>query len=355
MDCRTWLLLAALMAVGGTGCITQHHNSISDKTTTEIWTPLSVFKKEAKKKPQVETCLKGGDFAEKDSFSARLSAAEKEQKLVQARKAYQQALDEEPSNVQALAGLARVYVHLKDYDKAQAAYDRALKQHPKNSLLWFEQGQCHHKQKLFGKAADAFRKAADADPENRDYAKHLGLALAQAGRTQESVQVLSKLYGEAQGHYKVALILERLDEPDQARQQLQLALQRDPMLQPAHQMLARLNGGAAPPANMGPAGTGVPLPPAFSSDNMPPSPQLPPLPTAKSPAPASLPKSTAATPAHVAGQSAFVAKPVMPAPAPIPNIVNPMVMPGAPIPYSTGASFSESLAPRTASLGFKAE
>lgn len=348
-------MLAALMAVGGTGCITQHHNSISDKTTTEIWTPLSAFKREAKKKPQVETCLKGGDFAEKDSFSARLSAAEKEQKLVQARKAYQQALDEEPSNVQALAGLARVYVHLKDYDKAQAAYDKALKQHPKNSLLWFEQGQCHHKQKLHGKAADAFRKAAEADPENRDYAKHLGLALAQAGRVQESVQVLSKLYGEAQGHYKVALILDRLDQPDQARQQLQLALQRDPMLQPAQQMLAKLNGGAAPPANNGPAGNNSPLPPAFISDHLPPSPSIPSSPATKLQSPPRLSKSTVAMPDYVQGQSAFLAKPAMPAPGPIPNIVNSVLVPGSAIPSSPGSNLGASQEPRAASLGFKAE
>jgi tetratricopeptide (TPR) repeat protein len=246
MDCRKLLLLAAGLALSTTGCITQQTNPVTGETITKVWTPLTLFQKEPKRVPKAETCVTAAKTLEQQAEVPQLTRDQKEDKLDQARKAYQQALEIDPRHTQALAGLARVYMQLKDVDRAMSTYEKALKDDPKNGELWFEQAKCHVRQKKFDQAIDGFRKAHEAKPENRTYARHLGLCLARSNRSQEAVQVLAKLHGEAQAHYEVALMLKHLDQTEQARHHTQLALQRDPMLVAAQHLLAQFDGGQAP-------------------------------------------------------------------------------------------------------------
>lgn len=264
MDCRKWLVLAVGLTLGGAGCVTQQQNSLSDKTTTTVWTPLSMFQKETKRMPKVETCLEGGQMLEKQAMSDKLSAPDKEEMLNRARKAYQQALDTEPNNPQALTGLAHVYADLLQADRALETYEKAVKVNPKNARVWAELGRCHFQQNHYDKASEAFQKAVDTDPDERAYAKHLSLSLAMAGREKESIQVLTKLYGDAQAHFKYALILKKLEQPEKARQHLETALQRDPMLRPAEQLLAQLTPGA--PRSFAPAADGPIVNISFKGD-----------------------------------------------------------------------------------------
>jgi Tfp pilus assembly protein PilF len=293
------------LLVGAAGCVTHHQGACSETPTTTIWTPLALFQKDAKRLPKVETCLKGGATLEGDALSDKTTPEQKENLLVRARKAYQQALQIEPENAEAIAGLARVYASLQEHDKAVATYDKALKRHPKNGKIWFEYGKFHCKQKQYDKAADAFRKARENDPENREYGRHLGLCLARAGRPQEAAQVLGKLHGEARAHYEVALMLKSLNKTDQAREYAQTALRHDPMLVPAQHLMGQLTPGAGPPvqnAYQPPppvpapgapyASSYLPPPPPpvapntqFSGSYPPPAPAVPTTPNAGSPIP----------------------------------------------------------------------
>jgi tetratricopeptide (TPR) repeat protein len=203
--------------------------------------------------PQVKTCLEGGQMLEKQAFADHLDAMEREQLLDRARKAYQQALEIEPGNAQAQICIAHIYSRLNQFDKALATYDRAIKQHPKNAEVWAGLGQCYFEQHSFTKAADAYRKALDIDPEERAYAKHLALNLALAGQDQESLQVLTKLYGsETQAHYKFAIIMKQLDRRDEARRHLEITLQHDPLFRAAEQLLAQMTGNVAPSDQVNP-------------------------------------------------------------------------------------------------------
>jgi tetratricopeptide (TPR) repeat protein len=248
MDCRKWFVLVAGLLLSSTGCITEQKNALSDRTMTTVWTPLSMLQKETKRTPQVKTCLEGGQMLEKQALADHLNAMEREELLDRARKAYQQALDIEPGNPQAQIRLAHIYVQLSRFDKALATFDRAIKQHPKNAEVWAGLGQCYFEQHSFTKAADAYRKALDHDPDERTYAKHLALNLALAGQEQESLQVLTKLYGgETQAHYKFAIMMKQLNRPEEARRHLEITLQRDPLFRPAEQLLAQMTPKAVPP------------------------------------------------------------------------------------------------------------
>jgi len=271
MDCRKGLLLAAGLALGAAGCVTQYQD-FNDNTVTTVWTPWQWLQKEGRRKPQVETCLQWGAAMEKKAATEDLTAAQKEEALQRARKAYQEVLASEADNAKALLGLARIYASLSDYGKAQATFDKATKLRPNDALVWSELGMYHFRQKHYDRASEAFRKATEFDPDDRTYSKLLSTSLALAGRDQDSIKVLTQIYGsESKAHYKFAIIclLKQVDQPDKARYHLKVALEKDPMLRPADQLLTQLNQGTAPAAP-----TTITLPP-------PPTPAtLPTLPTA---------------------------------------------------------------------------
>jgi tetratricopeptide (TPR) repeat protein len=280
MDCRKWLPLAAGLVLGVTGCVTEQQD-FNNKTRITVWTPWSMFQKESKREPQVETCLKAGEVLETQAETDKLDATAREEILERARKAYQQALEYDANNVGALAGLARIHASLHEFDRAQAAYDKALKLHPKDAQVLAEVGLFYFRQKQYDQAADSYRKAMEANPNERAYAKHLSLNLALAGREHDCVEVLTKLYGPAQAHFDYALLaLKALNQPDAARHHLQQVLRHaapsDKSFLAAQLLLAQLNqgnsafiGGApalppAPAAPTLPAADGAPTQPAAS-------------------------------------------------------------------------------------------
>ena len=85
-----------------------------------------------------------------------------------------------------------------------------------------------------------FKMAADLDPDNRRYGKTLGLSLAWAGRYEDSMVYLKKHLGEAEAHYNLAQLLHHKKDDEASKHHLRLALQANPKLTSAHEMLASL-------------------------------------------------------------------------------------------------------------------
>jgi tetratricopeptide (TPR) repeat protein len=117
------------------------------------------------------------------------------------------------------------------------------------------------RQKQWEPALAHLKEASDLDPENRSYETTYAYTLARAGKWQESYQAFCKLGTPAEAHYNLARMLHHLQQDDASREHLALALQADPNLASARQMLASLSGtgvrqasmpdnlGAAPPAS----------------------------------------------------------------------------------------------------------
>jgi tetratricopeptide (TPR) repeat protein len=196
--------------------------------------------------PKAKTCIEYGKFREDEARAPGRTQAEQQALLDQARKMYQLALQQEPKNPQAGQALARLYARQGDHERAVAAYQKAIKYHPKEVSLYGELGMCHARQKEWEPALKALRKAHDLDPENRQSAHNLGFCLARAGRFDESLALLQKTDGEAKAHYNLARMLHHMQQDDLSRQHVQAALQKDPHLVPAHQLLAQLNGSPTP-------------------------------------------------------------------------------------------------------------
>jgi len=150
--------------------------------------------------------------------------------LAAARNEYQQALTAEPTNRDALLGLAAVEMRAQRYDVAEAYYQRLLRAdprdphanagmlalraqqvdpvlsesrvktllaaNPESSVLYFTLGNQLAQQGRWPEAQQAYFKAHTADPENPDFAFNLAVSLDQLRQP-----------GLALEHYRRALAL----------------------------------------------------------------------------------------------------------------------------------------------------
>jgi tetratricopeptide (TPR) repeat protein len=199
------------------------------------------------------TCVAFGDFRVRESQSPGHSLEDQRQMRVEAKQAYGQALEIEPSCVEAYRGLAQVYSADEDYELAIGAYNAALRITPRDAKLWFELGMMRSRRKQWDPAIDALGHAAELEPENRQYANVLGFCLARAGCYEQSLACFSRVLGAARAHFNVSRMMVHDGHLDAAKQQLQLALQKEPKLIEARELLAQLERPAAAPPPAGSA------------------------------------------------------------------------------------------------------
>ncbi len=154
---------------------------------------------------------------------------------------YTKALELEPKNVPALLSTARLYA--KQGQDAQAAdfFTKAIAVTPEASS-YNELALVHQK---LGKSADAqaaVQKAIELDPTNARYRNNLASMLVSGGRSDEAVKQLEQVFPPAIANYNVAYLHFSNSNIAGAQQHLQLALQADPNLQQARDLMDKLGG-----------------------------------------------------------------------------------------------------------------
>jgi tetratricopeptide (TPR) repeat protein len=190
-----------------------------------------------------------GDLRARAAVDPKATPAQARQFREEARLSYQKALEVDPAHSPAYVALARLQASGGDQAGAVRLYQKALQMDERPAVVWAELGTCQARLKEWAPAAASFGKASERDPSNRQYGNMLGFALARAGRNDEALACLVRHNGEAQGHYNMARVLEHTKQPDQARRCLEIAVARDPKLEPAQVLLAQMDGqpaGGAP-------------------------------------------------------------------------------------------------------------
>lgn len=195
-----------------------------------------------KRVPQASTCVAFGDFNLRASADGEHTAAQREQLLDQARRAYQQALKTDPKCREAYVGLTRAYERMGDHARAVETYHAATTAFPGDAAFRFELGMCHARKKEWDAALDAMNAALAIDAENRTYGNMLAYTLARAGRFDDSFAAFQRLTGDAQAHYNVARMLHHVGQDGPARDHLAKALAAEPAFAPARDLLAALDG-----------------------------------------------------------------------------------------------------------------
>ena len=261
MDCHKLLSWGLAAAMGAAGC--QHAKAPSGgappapsysplaSTTTRVTadgTPIKPAPELPKRQPKPETCVAYATFRSEEARAPSCPPADRQQFREQARLAYQQAIQIDPKHVPAYLGLARLYADTEDTAHAVETYQKGIKAVPKEAALWYELGLCQGRRKEWGPALESLRKAAELQPENHQFANALGYGLARVGQYDEALACFQRVNGEGRAHYKLARMLEHMGQKDLARRHLELALEKDPRLTEAQDLLREIDGQGVKPA-----------------------------------------------------------------------------------------------------------
>ena len=117
---------------------------------------------------------------------------------------------------------------------------------PNEPAVWEMQGNYFSRTKEWDAAIECLTRATQLAPDNKDYQKKLGFALARSGRIDEGYAMLTRCMGEAEARYNIARMLQHLEQPMACRWYLQMALQADPNYEPAREALTALTTDGTP-------------------------------------------------------------------------------------------------------------
>jgi tetratricopeptide (TPR) repeat protein len=229
-------VLAALSLTLGSGCVATQPTSPSTPADPPPHATVQKASDGPKRPPLPGTVVALAIIKERDAD--RCKDPTQQMKLYdEARQYFQEALKIDAKYRDAIQGLARVYTRLEDFPHALDIYQKALDKTPQDHGLWFDLGMCYSHKKELAQALSCFQKALELDPENRLYMKKLGFMLARVGQTEQGLAVLTRAMGTALAHYNVARMMDHMGQPEQCRQHLQLALEANPNLDQARDML----------------------------------------------------------------------------------------------------------------------
>ena len=158
---------------------------------------------------------------------------------------YTKALEIEPTNLSALLSTARLYDRQGQAPQAAEFFQKAIKAKPDDAALYNELGLVKAKSGSAAEAESNIQKAIALDPTNSRYRNNLAGILVESGRSDEAVKQLEQVFAPAVANYNVAYLHASKQNIAAAQQHLQLALQIDPNLKEARELMNRLGGSGA--------------------------------------------------------------------------------------------------------------
>lgn len=152
---------------------------------------------------------------------------------------YTKALQQEPNNVPALQSTARLYSRQEQHATALEFYQRVINVAP-TAGHYAELSDCQHKAGRTNEAQASIQKAIELEPGVARYRNNLAAILVSVGRSDEAVNQLQQIFPPAVANYNVAYLHFSNKNMAAAQQHLTLALQADPNLKPARDLMATL-------------------------------------------------------------------------------------------------------------------
>jgi tetratricopeptide (TPR) repeat protein len=199
-----------------------------------------------KKTPKPDTYVAFANLRLHAAMDGSAQGDSREEALTQARKLFEQAVKADPKCAEAYKGLALVEQTKGNYDGALDYFRKAIAVDPKASQPWYELGVCQARHGNWPAAVESIQQATNLDNENRAYVKTLGFCLAKNGRCDDSVACFMRIMDEGLARYNVARMLHYEKQDDLSRGQLVLAIQVNPKLAAAQDLLAQLDGRSSP-------------------------------------------------------------------------------------------------------------
>ncbi|WP_168164490.1 tetratricopeptide repeat protein [Pirellula sp. SH-Sr6A] len=156
---------------------------------------------------------------------------------------YSKALEAEPKNISALLSMARLYDRQNEKDKSISFFNKAIEVAPNNAASYSELGAIYVKSGNLNAAKEQFQKAVNLDPKNANHRSALAGVLLDMGNADGAMAELAQVHQPAMANYQMAYLHFSRKNVPATQQYLGAALQIDPNLKPARDLLASMGGG----------------------------------------------------------------------------------------------------------------
>ncbi|MGJ5628354.1 tetratricopeptide repeat protein [Nostoc sp. CALU 1950] len=149
-------------------------------------------------------------------------------RLTDAQQVYQQIIEQQPDQLDALQGLALIAQNLGDYEKAEKSLEQALQSHPNSVKVWFSLGNLHQVQGKFSEAVTAYQGALSIQPNLAPIYNNLGYTFQQLNKLDDAIASYQKAlqlkpnFAEAEVNLANALHCQGKLSPEQKVQFAQL-------------------------------------------------------------------------------------------------------------------------------------
>ena len=177
-----------------------------------------------------------------DVFIAAGRMYETQGKFPEAFGQYEKALKAAPNDLASMVSIARLHDRQGNFPKAIEAYNKAAAAHPKSALVQNDIGLCYAHHKDYKPAIAGLTQACGLAPKNQKYRNNLATVLVENGQTEDALRHLQALNSPGRAHYNLAYMLAARGNKADAAQHLQLALQAEPQLDSARELLAQVTG-----------------------------------------------------------------------------------------------------------------
>lgn len=166
-------------------------------------------------------------------------------KFVDAMDNYDKALKISPTNGPALTAMARLHDRQNQTAKASEYYQQAIAATPNEAQLYSDFGMLLARNGQGEEACKKLEQAIAIRPSEAKYHSNLAAVQLDSGKADKAMETLQKVNSPAAANYNMALLLVQRNQIQNAQQHLTVALQQDPNMQPAREMLAKLGGTQA--------------------------------------------------------------------------------------------------------------
>ena len=146
----------------------------------------------------------------------------------EAKERYQDVLADNPENVEARLGIARVEFATGRKAEAEEILKLTAHRHPDEAEVWIERGRVQSAQEQWGAAVQSLTKAVQLQPSSQEAQYELGLALARSDRLDEAQSHLAQAVGESPALYNIGYVLYEADRPEEAAHWFDRALKSHP-------------------------------------------------------------------------------------------------------------------------------
>ena len=155
---------------------------------------------------------------------------------------YSKALEIEPKNPSALLSTARLYERQNNKDKAVEFYQKALEVAPNNAAVYADLGNLQARNGNLTAAREQLQKAVNLEPKNATYRSAIAGVLLDSGNAEAAISELHQANSPAMANYQMAYLHFARKNVPATQQYLGNALQIDPNLKPARDLMASMGG-----------------------------------------------------------------------------------------------------------------